>query len=253
MPAPCTACSILETTCCFQETSDRTRRDLRRSQVDLNVRSIALKQILSLLRTNNVVELGRIAQRLQQGESDANLTSAIISDVCSQDLEQSSGRHRDFTVFHSSSTDIDKNSDPCESPLDLEIDIETISPRLLSCQDESIHLRQAIASHSSFPRMLPSDGRGTAHSTQRPATQVRMSTSDAWRQSASTLTINESLLHAQTRKQLIPYSRDCSVDASIRPADPHFINCTHTDSHNMSGEDFDFEDVFAYDRPQSEM
>lgn len=253
MPAPYTACSVLETTCCFDETLDGRRRDSRRSQVDLDLRSIALNQILSLLRTNNILELGRIAQRLEQGQSDTDLTSAIISDIRSRDSQHPSGRHHDFTVSHSSSTDIDKNLDSCESPLDLEINVETISLRLLSFQDEPIHLLQTNASHSSFPRTASYDSRGTTSSTKRPATQVWMSTSDAWRLSASTLTTNESLVHSQSRKQLIPYSRDRCIGTSSRPADPHFINCTHIDSHDMSGEDFDFEDVFAYDRPQSEM
>lgn len=59
--------------------------------------------------------------------------------------------------------------------------------------------------------------------------------------------------HTSPRVQLIPYSRNLSIDASISPADQHLIDRTHFDSRDVSGKEFDFEDVFTYDRPQTKV
>lgn len=100
------------------------------------MRSIALKQILSLLRTNDAVELCRIAQRVEQGQSDTELLSAIINDACSRGSQHLSGKYHNFATSQNSSTDTDKSVGSCESLLDLEPKMESVPSDLLSFQEE---------------------------------------------------------------------------------------------------------------------
>lgn len=96
--------------------------------------------------------------------------------------------------------------------------------------------------------MTSYDSRGTTPSPRTSIAQLQTSIAGLRRSSAPLLST-----HASPRVQLIPYSRNRSIDASISPADQFLIDHTHFDSRDVSGKDFDFEDVFTYDRPQTKL
>lgn len=70
------------------------------------------------------------------------------------------------------------------------------------------------------------------------------------RQSTSS---NSSPTLAAPRVQLVPHSRTSSYDGSLSPADIELLANTNFDSKDMSSRDFDFEDVFTYDKPQRKL
>lgn len=115
------------------------------------MRSIALKQILSLLRTNDAAELCRIAQRVEQGQSDTELLSAIINDACSRGSQHLSGKYHNFATSQNSSTDTDKSVSSCESLLDFELKLESASSGLPSYQEEPTLMRIA----PTMPELVP--------------------------------------------------------------------------------------------------
>lgn len=55
------------------------------------------------------------------------------------------------------------------------------------------------------------------------------------------------------RVQLVPHSRHPSYDASLSPSDLDLLSKTNFDAKDMSSKDFDFEDVFTYDKPQRKL
>ena len=55
------------------------------------------------------------------------------------------------------------------------------------------------------------------------------------------------------RVQLVPHSRTSSYDASFSPSDLVILSNTQFDSKDLSSKDFDFEDVFTYDKPQKKL
>lgn len=62
-----------------------------------------------------------------------------------------------------------------------------------------------------------------------------------------------STLHNSPRVQLVPHSRQPSYDASLSPSDIESLANTSFDSKDVSSKDFDFEDVFTYDKPQRKL
>lgn len=55
------------------------------------------------------------------------------------------------------------------------------------------------------------------------------------------------------RVQLLPHSRKSSYDASLSPSDIEFLANTSFDAKDISSKDFDFEEVFTYDKPQRKL
>lgn len=55
------------------------------------------------------------------------------------------------------------------------------------------------------------------------------------------------------RIQLLPHSRTSSYDGSLSPSDLELLANTNFDAKDMSSKDFDFEDVFTYDKPQKKL
>lgn len=117
---------------------DRRRRHSRRAQADLELRSIALKQIVSLLKANDVVELCRVAQRAEQGQSDTDLVSDIVNDACSRGSQHLSGKYHNFSISYSSSAGTERSLNSDEPPSAWDFRIGTVSPRLLSAQENLI-------------------------------------------------------------------------------------------------------------------
>lgn len=55
------------------------------------------------------------------------------------------------------------------------------------------------------------------------------------------------------RVQLLPRSRNSSHDGALSPSDIEILANTNFDSHDLSSKDFDFADVFTYDKPQKKL
>jgi len=67
-------------------------------------------------------------------------------------------------------------------------------------------------------------------------------------------TSNTSTTHfTNPRVQLVPHSRKPSHDGSLSPEDNKLLANTYFDSKDVSSKDFDFEDVFTYDKPQRKL
>lgn len=55
------------------------------------------------------------------------------------------------------------------------------------------------------------------------------------------------------RVQLVPHSRTSSYEGSLSPSDIELLANTNFDSEDISSRDFDFDDVFTYDKPQKKL
>lgn len=55
------------------------------------------------------------------------------------------------------------------------------------------------------------------------------------------------------RVQLLPRSRTSSYDIPLSPSDIELLENTSFDAQDLSSQDFDFEDVFTYDKPQKKL
>jgi len=53
--------------------------------------------------------------------------------------------------------------------------------------------------------------------------------------------------------QLVPYARTVSFDVAFSDAERQLLNDANFDALDLSSQDFDFEDVFTYDRPQKKL
>ncbi|KAJ9655894.1 hypothetical protein H2198_005335 [Neophaeococcomyces mojaviensis] len=87
--------------------------------------------------------------------------------------------------------------------------------------------------------------------TIRPSSAPIQSTLYSRRQSSISTASPTSF--TSPRVQLIPHSRTPSYDGSLSPADIEILANTNFDSRDVSSKDFDFEDVFTYDKPQRKL
>lgn len=55
------------------------------------------------------------------------------------------------------------------------------------------------------------------------------------------------------RVQLVPYARTASFDVSFSDAERELLSKANFDALDLSSQDFDFEDVFTYDKPQKKL
>ncbi|RMZ75559.1 hypothetical protein DV737_g5232, partial [Chaetothyriales sp. CBS 132003] len=55
------------------------------------------------------------------------------------------------------------------------------------------------------------------------------------------------------RVQLVPHSRTTSYDMPLSDADREVLRLAHFDRLDLSSQDFDFEDIFTYDKPQKKL
>lgn len=77
---------------------------------------------------------------------------------------------------------------------------------------------------------------------------------DSRRQSTmSNISTTSHFSSTSARVQLIPHARHPSYDAALSPSDIDLLDNTNFDSKDMSSKDFDFEDVFTYDKPQRKL
>ncbi|KIX02011.1 uncharacterized protein Z518_07950 [Rhinocladiella mackenziei CBS 650.93] len=53
--------------------------------------------------------------------------------------------------------------------------------------------------------------------------------------------------------QLVPYARTASFDVSFSDAERELLNKANFDALDLSSKDFDFEDIFTYDKPQKKL
>lgn len=51
----------------------------------------------------------------------------------------------------------------------------------------------------------------------------------------------------------MPYARTVSFDVAFSDAERQLLNDANFDALDLSSQDFDFEDVFTYDRPQKKL
>ncbi|KAL6241470.1 hypothetical protein RBB50_011734 [Rhinocladiella similis] len=55
------------------------------------------------------------------------------------------------------------------------------------------------------------------------------------------------------RVQLVPYTRTASFDVALSDAEREVLKNTNFDSMDLSSQDFEFEDIFTYDKPQKKL
>jgi hypothetical protein len=53
--------------------------------------------------------------------------------------------------------------------------------------------------------------------------------------------------------QLIPHARTASFDIALTEAQRELLDGTSFDQLDLSSKDFDFEDIFTYDKPQRKL
>ncbi|EHY52502.1 hypothetical protein HRR83_007008 [Exophiala dermatitidis] len=53
--------------------------------------------------------------------------------------------------------------------------------------------------------------------------------------------------------QLVPYARSASFDVSLSDAERELLDKANFDALDMSSKDFDFEDIFTFDKPQKKL
>jgi hypothetical protein len=51
----------------------------------------------------------------------------------------------------------------------------------------------------------------------------------------------------------VPYARTASFDISFSDAERELMNKANFDALDLSSQDFDFEDIFTYDKPQKKL
>lgn len=73
------------------------------------------------------------------------------------------------------------------------------------------------------------------------------------RRQSTNSTISPSSSFTNPRVQLVPHARTFSYDGSLSPSDIELLTNTSFDSKDMSSKDFDFDDVFTYDKPQKKL
>ncbi|OAL35704.1 hypothetical protein AYO20_05085 [Fonsecaea nubica] len=61
--------------------------------------------------------------------------------------------------------------------------------------------------------------------------------------------------HVSPKVQLVPYARTASFDISLSDAERELLDkaSTNFDALDLSSKDFDFEDIFTYDKPQKKL
>lgn len=73
------------------------------------------------------------------------------------------------------------------------------------------------------------------------------------RRMSTTSTTSPSDSLTNPRVQLVPHARTFSYDGSLSPSDIELLANTSFDAKDMSSKDFDFDDVFTYDKPQKKL
>lgn len=95
----------------------------------------------------------------------------------------------------------------------------------------------------------------TSTSKSSPTLLQQVDTSSRRQPSTSTLDPSPLSSLSNPRVQLVPHSRSLSYDASwlLSASDLELLAKTSYDSKDVSSKDFDFEDVFTYDKPQRKL
>lgn len=98
------------------------------------------------------------------------------------------------------------------------------------------------------PESLPS-----ARSTD--STSGRSPKIERTRSSSSTHSTSPVSPGASPKVQLVPYSRTASFDISLSDADRQIVDTVAAkfDALDLSSKDFDFDDIFTYDKPQRKL
>jgi len=70
---------------------------------------------------------------------------------------------------------------------------------------------------------------------------------------SSTHSISPTSPGLSPKVQLVPYARTASFKASFSDAENQVLKTTSFDAFDLSSKDFDFEDIFTYDKPQKKL
>lgn len=73
------------------------------------------------------------------------------------------------------------------------------------------------------------------------------------RRQSTTSNVSPTSSLSSPRVQLVPHARTLSYDGSLSPSDMELLAKTSFDAKDMSSQDFDFDDVFTYDKPQKKL
>lgn len=100
--------------------------------------------------------------------------------------------------------------------------------------------------------MAPQAGQQVSIST---STSPSTSGSTFRRQSSSASSIPPSTTspRGSPRVQLIPHERTASFDVALTDTQRALLQRTYFDQLDLSSKDFDFEDIFTYDKPQKKL
>ncbi|KIW96427.1 uncharacterized protein Z519_03496 [Cladophialophora bantiana CBS 173.52] len=108
----------------------------------------------------------------------------------------------------------------------------------------------AFAKHTS--RSPPLHSPGSMDSGSGRSSMERKTSTSSSRSTQPTIPISPRL---SPKVQLVPYARTASFDISLSETERELLDkaSTNFDALDLSSKDFDFEDIFTYDKPQKKL
>lgn len=104
--------------------------------------------------------------------------------------------------------------------------------------DSPLHSPKSLSSDTGYPFWRKT-------STSSTSTTTSSSSSASSSQATSPITPG-----ASPKVQLVPYARTASFEHSFSDAERELLDKASFDARDLSSQDFDFEDIFTYDKPQ---
>jgi hypothetical protein len=101
----------------------------------------------------------------------------------------------------------------------------------------------------SVPGMSSSSGLRSRHPSVS-ITTVSSQSMPTFRRQSSSASFNSSPSRSSPKVQLIPHARTASFETTLTDAERDRLDQTNFDDEDLSSQDFDFEDIFTYDKPQ---
>jgi hypothetical protein len=97
-----------------------------------------------------------------------------------------------------------------------------------------------MSSNPRLPSLQPSLSLTTISSQSMPT----------FRRQSSSASFHSSPSRSSPKVQLIPHARTASFETTLTEAERDLLDQTNFDDEDLSSQDFDFEDIFTYDKPQ---
>ena len=102
--------------------------------------------------------------------------------------------------------------------------------------------------------MVPeSDHQPAGKSVINTTTSISDSMPPLLRRQSSSASSPQASQHLSPKVQLIPHTRTASFDVALTNAQRDLLDKTNFDHLDLSSQDFDFEEIFTYDKPQRKL